>query len=151
MHSCIYPILVLVIYIMYDLNKIIFLSIYISIIYWVLQRSMSHITCPLWSHFVWRVKNHMGCIIINKYNMFLYIDRNSIKTNLNAEIHDCYVVYPSFGSWLDIDIIYYCTAVRSLHFSFYVLNTIPGESKKILTDLDICKIALRATVGISAS
>lgn len=58
-----------------------------------------------------------------------------MKTNLNAEIHDCYVVYPSFGSCVDIDIIYYCAAKGSLHFSFYVLNTIPGESKKNLNRL----------------
>lgn len=40
MHSCIYPILVLVIYIMYDSNKIIFLSICIILSYTEFYRGL---------------------------------------------------------------------------------------------------------------
>lgn len=71
----------------------------------------------------------MGCIIINKYNMFVYRQKFN-KINLNVEIYDCYVVYLLFGFCVDIDIIYYCVVVGSLYFSFYVLNIIFGESKK---------------------
>lgn len=44
-----------------------------------------------------------------------------MKTNLNAEIHDCYVVYPSFGSWLDIVIRYYILLRSNREFAFQLL------------------------------